>query len=88
MGSYPYTANNIAAFSITSGSYSYYMGGNWNSAIPTWYPIYDQILGEPLGKATLVDDDIWRTEFKHGAEVGFDTNTETGNIQWPKNCST
>merc|ERR1712212_56079 len=46
-----HTINNIASFLIAAGPYSYYMCGGWTKQTPTWYPIYDMSLGEPLSNA-------------------------------------
>ena len=39
-------------------------------------------LGEPLDDAKLGEDGIWRREFKSGTKVTFDTQTESGTIDW------
>ena len=41
-------------------------------------------LGAPLSNATLGDDGVWRRSFAHGTNVTFDTNTETGTVEWAK----
>ena len=39
-------------------------------------------IGTPLSNATLGDDGIWRRSFESGTKATFDTNTETGTIDW------
>ena len=76
------TINNIAAFLVAAGEYSYYMCGGWNSAKPTWFPIYDFPLGKPVSNATLGADGVWRRAFESGTTVSFDTHAERGTIDW------
>jgi len=76
------TIDNIAAFLIAAGPYSYYMCGKWHGQDPAWFPIYDKPLGDPLGDAKLGDDGIWRRSFKSGTNVAFDTKKEKGTIDW------
>jgi len=76
------TINNIAAFLVAAGPYSYYVCGGWNMAPTEWFPLYDFPIGEPLANATLSKNGIWSRSFKHGTKVTFDTNTETGSIVW------
>ena len=45
-------------------------------------PALPIFLGEPLSNATLGDDGIYRRSFGSGTKVTFDTNTETGTIEW------
>jgi len=73
--------NNIAAFLIAAGPYSYYRCGSWHEAEVGWYPIYDFPLGEPLGDAEL-DGHVWKRSFASGTEVTFDTKKEHGTINW------
>lgn len=80
----PHTINNIAAFLIGAGRWSYYRCGKWSGYDPTWYPIYDFPLGEPLSNATLGKDGVWRRNFKFGTNVTFDTKNEVGTIKWGK----
>merc|ERR550539_1862316 len=80
----PLVINNLAAFLVAAGPYSYYMCGGWNGASTEWYPIYDYPLGEPLSNATLADG-VYSRSFSHGTSVTFDTNTETGSITWGSN---
>ena len=77
-----HTINNIASFLIAAGKYSYIRCGGWSGYDPTWYPIYDYPLGEPLANATLEADGVWRRYFKSGTIVTFDTNKEEGTIKW------
>ena len=79
----PLTINNLSAFLIGAGKWSYYMCGTWTNPPLDWYPIYDFPLGEPLSNATLGEDGIWRRSFATGTNVTFDTNKETGKIDWP-----
>ena len=67
---------------LGAGKYSYIRCGSWSGYDPTWYPIYDYPLGEPLGNATLEADGVWRRYFKSGTIVTFDTNKEEGTIKW------
>merc|ERR1712014_508426 len=76
------TVNDLAAFLIAAGPYSYYVCGGWNSAPTEWFEVYDRPLGEPLADAVLSKDGVYSRSFKHGVSVIFDTNTETGNITW------
>jgi len=76
------TINNIAAFLIGAGRYSYYMCGTWTNPPLDWFPIYDFPLGAPVSNATLGEDGIWRRSFESGTEVAFDTNKEHGEIKW------
>ena len=80
----PVTINNIAAFLIGAGPYSYYMCGSWTNPPLDWWPIYDFALGAPLSNATLGEDGIWKRSFESGTKATFDTNTETGTIEWAK----
>ena len=72
----------IAKEFLLAGKYSYIRCGSWSGYDPTWYPIYDYPLGEPLGNATLEADGVWRRYFKSGTIVTFDTNKEEGTIKW------
>merc|ERR1712048_526000 len=74
--------NDLAAFLIAAGPYSYYMCGGWNGAPTEWFSVYDRPLGEPLANATLSDAGVWTREFAHGTKVTFNTKTETGTIAW------
>lgn len=74
--------NDLAAFLIAAGPYSYYVCGGWNSAPTEWFEVYDRPLGEPLADAILSNDGVWSRQFKHGVSVTFDTNTETGSVTW------
>lgn len=74
--------NDLAAFLIAAGPYSYYVCGGWNSAPTEWFEVYDRPLGEPVADAVLSDNGVWSRSFKHGVSVTFDTNTETGSISW------
>lgn len=74
--------NDLAAFLIAAGPYSYYVCGGWNSAPTEWFEVYDRPLGEPLADAVLSADGVWSRSFKHGVHVTFDTNTETGSVAW------
>jgi len=74
--------NNIAAFLVGMDRYAYYMCGTWTNPPLDWFPIYDFPLGAPLANATLGEDGIWRRSFESGTAVTFDTNTETGTIDW------
>jgi len=73
--------NNIAAFLIGAGPYSYYRCGSWHEEEVGWYPIYDYPLGEPLGDAVL-EDHVWKRSFASGTTVTFDTKKEHGTIDW------
>lgn len=75
------TINNLAAFLVAAGPYSYYMCGGWQGAKVAWYPVYDFPLGEPLANATFVDG-VYTRKFKSGTIATFNTNTEAGYIQW------
>ena len=77
-----HTISNIASFLIAAGNYSYIRCGGWSGYDPTWYPIYDYPLGEPLANATLEADGVWRRYFKSGTIVTFDTKKEEGTIKW------
>ena len=74
--------DNVSAFLIGAGPYSYYQCGGHSGIVPIWYPIYDMPLGEPLSDAILGDDGVWRREFKTGTKVTFDTKAEKGTIDW------
>jgi len=76
------TINDLAAFLVAAGPYSYYVCGGWNSAPTEWFEVYDRPLGEPLADAVLSVDGIWSRSFKHGVHVTFNTNTESGTIDW------
>jgi hypothetical protein len=78
----PKTINDLAAFLIAAGPYSYYVCGGWNSAPTTWFEVYDRPLGAPVADAVLSADGVWSRSFAHGVSVTFDTNTETGVIDW------
>lgn len=78
----PRTINDLSAFLIAAGPYSYYVCGGWNSAPTEWFEVYDRPLGEPLADAVLSDDGVWSRSFKHGVSVTFDTKTELGSITW------
>merc|ERR1711862_807879 len=82
----PVTINNLAAFLVAAGPYSYYMCGGWDNASTEWYPVYDFPLGEPLSNASF-NGGIYSREFSHGTKVTFDTNTETGTIDWGSSIS-
>ena len=72
----------LAKENLWAGRYSYIRCGGWSGYDPTWYPIYDYPLGEPLGNATLEADGVWRRYFKSGTIVTFDTKKEEGTIKW------
>jgi len=74
--------NDLAAFLVAAGPYSYYVCGGWNSAPTEWFEVYDRPLGEPVSDAVFSDDGVYTRSFKHGVSVTFDTNTETGSIDW------
>jgi hypothetical protein len=74
--------NDLAAFLVAAGPYSYYVCGGWNSASTEWFEVYDRPLGEPVADAVLSDAGVYTRSFKHGVSVTFDTNTETGSIDW------
>jgi len=74
--------NDLAAFLIAAGPFSYYVCGGWNSAPTEWFEVYDRPLGEPLTDAVLSVDGVWSRSFKRGVSVTFDTNIESGNITW------
>jgi len=81
------TINDLAAFLIAAGPYSYYVCGGWNCAPTDWYEVYDRPLGEPLADAVLSADGVWSRSFKHGVSVTFDTKSETGTIDWGSTIS-
>jgi hypothetical protein len=83
----PLVVTNLAAFLVAMGPYSYWMCGGWNGVKPTWYPIYDYPLGEPLGNATL-DNGVYIRLFSSGTYATFDTKTETGTIVWANRPTT
>lgn len=78
----PKQVNDLAAFLIAAGPYSYYVCGGWNSAPTEWFEVYDRPLGAPVADAVLSDDGVWSRSFSHGVSVTFDTSTETGFINW------
>jgi len=47
--------NDLAAFLVAAGPYSYYVCGGWNSAPTEWFEVYDRPLGEPVADAVLSD---------------------------------
>jgi hypothetical protein len=77
--------NDLAAFLVAAGPYSYYVCGGWNSAPTEWFEVYDRPIGAPLADAVLSDDGVWSRSFKHGVSVTFDTKTETGSVSWASN---
>jgi len=83
----PRTINDLAAFLVAAGPYSYYVCGGWNSAPTEWFEVYDRPLGKPLGTAVLSGDGVWSRSFQHGVSVTFDTNTEMGSITWGSTIS-
>merc|ERR1712032_168433 len=83
----PTSINNLAAFLVAAGPYSYYMCGGWDNAKVAWYPVYDFPLGEPLSNATFIDG-VYTRKFKSGTVAIFDTTTETGRILWAGSSST
>jgi len=74
--------NDLAAFLIAAGPYSYYVCGGWNSAPTEWFEVYDRPLGEPVADAIMSEDGVWSRTFKHGVVVTFDTKTESGAVKW------
>jgi len=74
--------NDLSAFLVAAGPYSYYVCGGWNGAPTEWFEVYDRPLGKPLANASLSDAGVWTREFAHGTKVSFNTKTETGTITW------
>lgn len=77
----PIVINDLAAFLVAAGPYSYWMCGGWNNAPTEWFPAYDLPLGEPLSNATF-SDGVYTRRFSRGTIATFDTTTETGHIIW------
>jgi len=78
--------NELAAFLVAAGKYSYYMCGGFFGTKPTWYSLYDRPLGAPVADAEFKDGIYTRT-FASGTTVTFNTSSETGSIVWASTMS-
>merc|ERR1712183_672456 len=78
---HPDVQTELAAFLVAAGEHSYFRCGSWGHTDVPWYPVYDMPLGVPLGNATF-ENGVYKRSFASGTEVSYDTNTESGTIQW------
>mmetsp|Transcript_55665 Transcript_55665/g.82812 ORF Transcript_55665/g.82812 Transcript_55665/m.82812 type:complete len:390 (+) Transcript_55665:68-1237(+) len=80
--------NELAAFLIGMGKYSYFGYGTWISpnladVKSRWCPdFFTRPLGKPLGSSTRYANGIWRRSFSLGTNVTFDAHTNKGTIDW------
>lgn len=79
--SHPAIQTELAAFLVAADKHAYYMCSGWSGTVPTWYPVYDAPLGEPLSNATFIDGVYYR-RFASGTKVIYNTTSETGSIIW------
>ena len=89
----PAAQTELAAFLVAMGNHSYYLCGPWQhvgadgmaTAVepvePTWSPLYDRPLGEPLSHATL-EAGVWRRSFRSGTNATFNIHTNKGTVSW------
>ena len=76
--------NTLSAFLIAAWDGMFLMASPCcgTSATDAWTDVYGYPLGSPLGKAKLGDDGVFRREFASGTRVVFDTNSDTGSVEW------
>ena len=77
--------NPLSIYLLTVEKYMYFGCGDFINmpATNTWHQEYSYPLGQPLGKA-IKNGNIWSRSFEKGTNVTFNTQTNTGNIQWAK----